>query len=153
MEIVSFIEKGTPLTTGAVRFRKFKEKYENQNGGLLCEDVMKLIARFNSKCILVRSEQDSYKGSDYLVTDDNEHHTYYIHIDCKRSMFEKYDDWRFSQWSNNCTLYACVAACIRPYLSQKRTVEVLEKCTEEQWKCISAYYFKRGGEWFLDASE
>lgn len=150
MELLLFLEKDKPLPDNTTPIlSEFKEKYPNQNGGLLCEDVIKFAKRFNKYCILLHNEEQIFTGNtDFLITDENEQHTYYIHVNYERQKFEKYDDYLHSNYSNNCTLYSAVAAAIRPYRSGKQTLEILNKITHEQWVEISKHYFNRGEEWF-----
>ena len=149
MEIINFLEKGEKLTSKPVIDKSFKEKYNNQNGGILCEDIMKLIKRFNRYCVLVHSEEEIFTGNtDFIITDDEEHHSYYIHINYERHKFEKYDNSHHTIWSNNCTLYACICACVRPYRSGKQTMEIIKNIKKEQWYELSKHFFNRDKKWF-----
>ena len=152
MEIISFLERNEPLKSEPI-LKEFKEKYPNQNGGLLCDDVIKLAKRFNRYCILLHGDEETFRGNtDFLITDDEEHHVYYIHIDYERQKFEKYDNAHHAIYTNNCTLYAAVAASIRPYRTSKQTIEILSKITHTQWVEISKHFFNRGEEWFKKIS-
>lgn len=149
-EILEYLLEGKPLTSSPVR-KEFHEEYPQQNGGILNRDIMKLVKRFDPSCKLVHVDtiNDLYKSIEEevaIVTDKDETHSIYKY---HKQYYNNENHPETNKWSNSCTLYAGIAACIRPSLhTYDECDEILRRITDEQWYELSMHYFNRGKEWF-----
>ena len=153
-EILEYLLEDKPLTSTPV-LKEFHEEYPQQNGGILNRDVMKLVKCFDPSCKLVHVDTRNvlYKpiAEDVaIVTDKDETHSIYKY---HRQYYNNMNHPETSKWSNNCTLYAGIAACIRPSLrTYDECDKILRNITDDQWYGLSTHYFSRGKEWFHPSS-
>ena len=149
-EILDYLLRNKPLTSKPI-LTSFHEVYPQQNGGILNRDIMKLIKRFDPSCKLVHVNtiNDLYKSINEeiaIITDKDETHSIYKY---HKQYYNNMNNYETMKWSNNCTLYAGIAACIRPYLNTyDECNNILNNISDEQWYELSMHYFSRGKEWF-----
>lgn len=148
MEIINFInDKGT-LTSEPV-IESFVQKYPNQNNGILGEDALKFVKRFNSDCVLVEDNNYLIKTDSALFYVIAGTHMFYIYRTA--DAIEKWDPITWQHTTNNCTLYAALVAIIRPLTTFEKTKELIRKISDKQdtESCkklaeISQHFFNRG---------
>ena len=153
MELIDFIINNKPLHSKPV-LQKFIIRYKYQNNGLMDDDILKFIKKYNRNIRYLEMSKTPFvkmkKNICYLVADFNYFHTYVIYNN------ELYN-FPVQHSSNHCSLYAGIICAIRPYVKDYNSmIKILKKIedkkdTQQAYKLadISEYFFHRGYKYFV----
>lgn len=154
MEIVNFINGKGVLTSKNI-LEKFEEKYPNQNGSILGEDIEKFVRLFNEDVSLIDDRNYTINNKNILMYVLNGQHMFYLYNNTEKGIIEKWDPLTWQKSKNNCTLYAGICAIVRPVVGFEKTKLLLRKIIDEQNSSgarvlaeISEHFFKRGYDMF-----
>jgi hypothetical protein len=153
MEIINFIDKGTPLKSKPV-LTEFILKYPQQNNGILGSDALKFVKIFNKDIVMCSDRSVDIKTKGALVYVLNGSHMFYLFR--TGNTIEKWDSDSFHQHtSNNCTLYAALCAIMRPLTTKAKLKKMLKRIEDSRdsasarrLAAISKHFFGRGEECF-----
>jgi hypothetical protein len=151
MELIEFIAKNKPFKSEP-ETKPFKEIYgKRQNGGIVGDDVLRVIKRYNKDISLVMDNTCVLRTQSVLFYPLDGSHMFFIYVN-DEGFLEKYDSDN-SDSHNNCTLMSFIAAMIRPFTTYKKTLELLKKCKDKKDNHdliakISKHYFNRSARWF-----